>query len=141
MRRPPSFRTSDLGSISAFTALLLVALFALMGLVVDGGTALNARQAAYDEAEQAARVGAGALSVDALRGGVVELDPQAAIAAADAYMVTAGHPGTTTEANAVVTVRIAYRVPTAILGVVGIGSLSVSASASAVDVGGIAKEE
>jgi len=30
---------------------------ALMGLVVDGGSAMSAQQSAYDEAEQAARLG------------------------------------------------------------------------------------
>ena len=56
-------RVSDRGSVTAFVALLLVALVALAGLVVDGGAAMSAHQAAVDEAQQAARAGAGALSV------------------------------------------------------------------------------
>src|SRR5581483_8008697 len=51
-------RRDDDGSVTAFVAVLLVALFALMGLVVDGGTAISAQQSAVDEAEQAARAGA-----------------------------------------------------------------------------------
>jgi len=128
---------SDGGSVSAVVALLLVALFALVGLVVDGGAALTAHQSAVDEAEQAARAGEGALSVDALRNGSVALDPQAAIAAAEAFTVASGHPGTATVTGGVVTVSVHYRVPTSVLGMVGIGSLPVSASASAVDLRGV----
>ena len=125
--------------MSAFVVLLLVALFVVMGMVVDGGSALAAHQSAVDEAEQAARAGAGALSVDALRSGTIQLDPAAAVAAAQAFTVGAGHPGTATVSAGVVTVSISYRVPTSILGIVGIGSLPVSATASAVDLGGVAQ--
>ena len=79
---------------------------ALLGLVVDGGAALTAHQAAEVEAEQAARSGAGAISVDALRAGSVQLDPAAAVAAAERFTAAAGHPGTATVSGGVVTVRI-----------------------------------
>jgi Flp pilus assembly protein TadG len=129
------------GSISAFVVVMLVALFALLGLVLDGGRAMSAQQAAQDEAEQAARAGAGALSVDALRSGQVALNQQAAITSAEAFTVSAGHPGTATVTNGVVTVAIAYRMPTTVLGMVGISSLSVAAHASAVNVHGVTREE
>jgi Flp pilus assembly protein TadG len=129
------------GSISAFLALFALALFALMGLVLDGGSAMNAQQAAYDEAEQAARAGAGALSVDGLRVGSVAIDTQAAIAAAEAYTVSSGHPGTASVADGKVTVNVRYRIPTSILGIVGVSTLSVSATASAVNVHGVTKED
>jgi len=126
------------GSVTAFVVLLLVALMVLLGLVVDGGSALSARQSAMDEAEQAARAGAGALSVDALRDGSLELDPAAAVAAAESFTRAAGHPGTASVTGGVVTVQVQYRIPTDVLGIVGIGSLPVSAKASAVDVQGVA---
>jgi Flp pilus assembly protein TadG len=129
----------DEASVSAFVALMLVALFVVLGMVVDGGTALADHQSAVDEAEQAARAGAGALSVDALRSGSLQLDPQAAIAAAEAFTVAAGHPGSATVSSGVVTVSIRYRMPTSVLGIVGIDSLSVSATASAVDLGGVVR--
>ncbi len=128
---------SEAGSVTAFVVLLLVALFALVGLVVDGGAALTARWSAVDEAEQAARAGEGALSVDALRSGSLQLDPQAAITAAEAFTMASGHPGTATVSDGVVTVSVHYRVPTSVLGLVGIDSLPVSASASAVDLRGV----
>ncbi len=125
------------GSISAFVALLLVALIVLLGLVVDGGSALAARQAATDEAEQAARAGAGALSVQALRAGSLQLDPGAAVNAAEAFAAAAGHPGIATVSQNVVTVVIHFRVGTEVLGIVGIHSLPVSAAASAADLQGV----
>ncbi len=125
------------GSISAFVVLLLVALMVLAGLVVDGGTALSAQQSAADEAEQAARAGAGALSVDALRSGSLQLDPSTAVAAAESFAAAAGHPGTATVSDGVVTVRIRYRVATEVLGIVGIDSLPVSVVASATNVQGV----
>jgi Flp pilus assembly protein TadG len=122
----------DRGAIAAFVVLVMVGLLALLGLVVDGGTALTSRQAAQVEAEQAARAGAGALSVDALRADVIQIDGPAATAAA-------GHPGTAVVVGGVVTVRIRYQVPTAILGLIGVDRLDVSAEAAAVNVGGVTR--
>jgi len=136
MSAPPASR-DQVGSISAFVVLLLVALMVLLGLVVDGGAALSARQSAADEAEQAARAGAGALSVEALRTGSLQLDAGPAVKAAEAFTLVAGHPGTATVSGDVVTVQIHYRVATEVLGLVGIGSLPVSAVASATDVQGV----
>jgi Flp pilus assembly protein TadG len=130
--------TSQEGSISAFVVLFLIALFALMGMVLDGGSALAARQSATDEAEQAARAGAGALSIDSLRSGSVELDQAAAVEAAEQFTVVAGHPGIATVAGGTVTVQIRYRIPTQVLGIIGVTTLPVVASASAVDVEGVA---
>jgi len=139
--RAGSDRAGEAGGITVFVALLAVALFALAGLVLDGGRAVSAQQAAQDEADQAARSGAAALSVDALRTGAVRLDSQTAVADAEAYTVAAGHPGTATVVGNAVEVRIHYRVPTDILGMVGIGTLSVSASARAIDVHGVTREQ
>lgn len=128
---------SERGSITAFVALLVVPLFALLGLVVDGGNAISAQQAAAVEAEQAARAGAGALSVAGLRSGVVALAGQRAVADAVAATVAAGHPGSAVVSGGTVTVHVAYRIPTVILGIVGISSLPVEATATAVDLAGV----
>ncbi len=127
----------DDGALIAFVLLLLVALVALLGLVVDGGAALTAHQAAEVEAEQAARAGAGAISVDGLRDGQVVLDTDAAVAAAEQFTYVSGHPGTASVDAGVVTVTIRYQVPTTVLGIVGIRWLMVSASASAEDLHGV----
>lgn len=130
-------RRADDGALVAFVLLLLLGLMALLGLVVDGGAALTAHQAAEVEAEQAARYGAGAISVDALRSGTVRLEPAAAMSAAEWFTTAAGHPGTATVSDGVVTVRISYRIPTTVLGIIGIGSLGVSAVAAAEDLHGV----
>jgi hypothetical protein len=128
---------TDCGSITAFSVVMLVAIFVLLGMVVDGGTQVSAYQSAVVEAEQAARAGAGALSVDALRSGLVQLNDQQAVAAAEAFTEASGHPGTATVVGQTVTVYVNYRIPTSILGIIGITNLPVSASASAVDVYGV----
>ena len=125
------------GVLTAFVLLLLVAFMALVGLVVDGGAALTAHQAAEVEAEQAARTGAGAISEDALRAGIVQLDAPAAVRAAEDATALSGHPGTATVDGGVVTVRIRYVIPTAVLGMIGIPRLSVTAAASAENLHGV----
>jgi hypothetical protein len=130
---------TERGSVTAFAVLMLVAIFALMGMVLDGGTEVSAHQSAVDEAEQAARAGAGSLSVDALRSGTIRLDDSQAVDRAVEFTVASGHPGTAFVVGQTVTVEIHYRVPTAILGIVGITTLPVSASASAVDVSGVTR--
>ena len=127
----------DSGALTAFALLLLVALLTLVGLVVDGGAALTARQAAAVEAEQAARSGAGALDVGALRSGVVQIDSTAAVAAAEQFAVAAGHPAVASVNGGIVTVHVHYAVATAVLGIVGIRSLGVSATASAQNLHGV----
>ncbi len=134
-------RDADDGSMTAFVALLAVALFAVTGLALDGGSAMVASQAATVEAEQAARAGAQAMSVDSLREGGQELDPRAAENAAQAFMVASGHPGTVTVDDGEVRVRVVYRIPTQVLGIVGIRSLQVTGSASAVDLRGVTRED
>ena len=141
-RRPGGrSRPAERGSLCAFLVLLVVPLFALVGLAVDEGRAMSSQEAAAVEAEQAARAGAGQLSVTGLREGLVELDVPAAIAAAQRYTVVAGHPGTVTVVGSTVTVRVVVRVPTAILGIVGVTAITVSATASADNVHGVAEAD
>lgn len=129
---------SEGGSISAFLALLAVALMALAGLAIDGGRAMEARQAANAEAEQAARAGASALSIGGLREGDLALDVPAAIAAAEAFTDASGHPGSASVIGSTVVVTVDYRLPTDVLGIVGIRSLMVSGRGAATDLMGVA---
>lgn len=130
-------RRSDDGVVTAFVLLLLVAIMVILGVVVDGGRALIAHESAVTEADQAARAGADSLSVDELHSGVVEIDDQAAVEAAQGFMAAAGHPGVAEAANGTVTVTVAYDLPTYLLGLVGVDALHVRATASAIDVHGI----
>lgn len=131
----------EAGSITAFLAVLAVALFALAGLAIDGGRALSVQQQASAEAEQAARAGAQAVSQSALRQGSVVLNPFLARQAALAYLRQIGAQGTATATPFAVTVTVDATVRTTILGIVGIRQLAVHATASASDQHGVAKED
>jgi len=118
-----------------------VALFALLGLVIDGGRAVAAESAATGEAEQAARVGADQISVEAIRSGIVAIDPIAATSAANEYLRSVGSPGVVTVTGQTVSVHIKSSEPTVILGIIGVELIGVSASASATNVHGVTKED
>lgn len=142
-RRPAAgpAAATERASITAFVAVLAVALVALIGLVVDGGAALAATRSATDVAEQAARAGAGALDVGALHAGQVLVDPGAAEQAARSYLAAAGMPGNVTVSHNRVTVAISFEEPTTLLGIIGISHIHVSATASAVDVHGVVRQD
>ncbi|WP_298321721.1 pilus assembly protein TadG-related protein [Haloactinopolyspora sp.] len=84
---------SERGAISAMLVTLIVMLFVLAGLVVDGGFAINARQKIYDDAEQAARAAANQIDIETLRatGEIVILEGQARQKAQE-YMSARGYP-------------------------------------------------
>ena len=133
---------NDTGSLTAFVAVFCLTLFILVGLVVDAGRAVAARSAAMSEAEQAARAGAGQVSVDSLRSGEVAIDPASAIRVANDYLLSVGQlGGTTTVVGQMVTVHIATEDPTTILGIVGIDSIGISVTASAINVHGVTRED
>ncbi|HVC71811.1 MAG TPA: pilus assembly protein TadG-related protein [Acidimicrobiales bacterium] len=129
------------GSLTAFVAVVSTSLFLLIGLVVDAGRAVAARSVAMDEAQQAARAGAGHLSVPALRSGQVQIDPAAAIGAANAYLSSVGQSGTASVVGQTVTVHIVSQEPTVILGIVGINEIHVSVTAQAINVHGVTRED
>ncbi len=133
--------TDEPGSLTAFMAVLAVSLFVLIGLVVDTGRAIAARSAAMDAAQQAARAGAGQLSVAALRSGQVVIDPSEAVMAADAYLSSVGQIGTTSVFGQTVTVHIVGQDPTVILGIVGIDRIGISVTARATNVHGVTQED
>ena len=134
----PRVVRDETGILTAFVAVLTVALLAIAGMAVDSGRAIAAQRLVADEAGQAARAGAGRLSVNALRNGRVSINDAAAIEAAEHYMLVSGHPGTAWVQDGVITVRVVEAVPTTILGIVGVPTITVSATASAVDVSGVA---
>jgi hypothetical protein len=133
--------TDQAGSLTAFVAVFCVTLFVLIGLVVDAGRAIATRSADMSEAQQAARAGAGQLSVDALRSGEIEINPENAMEAANTYLSSVGQTGTTSVEGQTVTVHIVTEEPTVILGIVGIDHIKVSVTASAVNVHGVSEAD
>lgn len=132
----------DAGNASIILVLLAPAIFAVAGLVVDGGRALNARQRATDHAEQAARAAADAVNVDALRtGNGLVIDPLAARTAAERYLTAAGSLGSVSVGPGSVTVTVTATTNTAFFAVIGINQLSVSGTATARPALGVISEE
>lgn len=122
----------ETGRVSAFVVVLTLAILALAGLSLDGGLALAAQVRATGQAESAARAGAQALDLGTYRAtGQVRLDPGQARTRAHDYLTATGVTGTVTASGDAVTVTVTTTHRTQLLGLVGIGALSVHGSASA----------
>lgn len=126
-------RREQWGTASAFVVGFAVVLLACAGLVIDGGTALNARMTLADDVEQAARAGAQEIDVVALRAeDVVRLDQRAAEGRAYGYLGGLGY--TVTSASALgdtVTVAAQDTVAPKLLGLVGVPPFVIRACAAA----------
>ncbi|MHA3700747.1 pilus assembly protein TadG-related protein [Jatrophihabitans sp. YIM 134969] len=123
--------------MSLYVVAITVGLLALAGLVIDGGSAIAAREQAADTAQQAARAGADALSQDSLRdSGGLFASPAAATRAANEVLSTGGVTGTVLVAGDQVTVSVVVHRATAILSALGISELTGSATESATAVRG-----
>ncbi|MBT2611447.1 hypothetical protein J7I97_25110 [Streptomyces sp. ISL-87] len=124
----------DEGGIAIYTAIVTVALLGIIGLAIDGGGKLRATERADAVAMEAARAAGQAIDpADAVTGSGVRVDPEAAQAAAQAYLARAGTQGTATlsddRTQLTVTVQDAYA--TKFLAIVGIGSMSVTGHGNA----------
>jgi Flp pilus assembly protein TadG len=142
--RPARWSGRDDGAATVLLLLLTPALFALAGLVLDGGTHLAARQHAAGLAEQAARAGADQLDTTALRAtGSPRLDETAARTVACRYVHTVEPDATcTAQVNATPTepeveVRIQTHTSTVLLGLIGVNTLRTDAYGTAQAVTGI----
>lgn len=123
--------------MTAFVLLLAIGLFALLGLVAEGGLMLSMREAVLAEAEQAARAGVAVLTPATLRAGGITTGGVPAIRAAEAFMAASGHPGVASDVDGIVTATVTpFRVSTPLLALAGVRSITVSASASATAVAG-----
>jgi hypothetical protein len=96
----------DRGSITALTASVLAGFVVMFALVVGGAEVLRARSDAFGAAAGAARAGAQELDEAAVVQGLVELDPQAAQAAAQSYLAARGATGSVTVSGTDVTVTV-----------------------------------
>ena len=124
----------DGGSIGLYFAIIALAAFAVLGLVVDGGQAFASRERAADVATQAARAAAAALTPDSLRGAPTDLqpDPTAARAAANRLVSDAGAElNDLTIAGNRVSVTVTVHRRTAILSAFGLDEISQTATATA----------
>jgi Flp pilus assembly protein TadG len=134
--------SDERGSVTAFVVIFTVTLVFVAGLVVDGGYLLAAKREANHAAEQAARAGAQRLAVEGLRGGGDHvLNREGAVAAAQSYLGRAGYTGTARAEGDAVVVTVSVSQDMAILGVGGIGTMTVTGHARARNVRGVEQGE
>ena len=131
----------DRGALTLMVAILFPVLVALAGLVIDGGTKLNNAENAFAYAQEAARAGAGQVNRSAAySGGTFTVDQSAALAAARAYLATAGVHGTVApQGSTAISVTVTISAPTKVLSIIGIDHISATSSASASLVTGITR--
>lgn len=131
----PSVLERERGSVTAFTLILIVASLAFAGLVLDAGLAVATKVDTVSSAQACARAGARELDVEALRTrGVVQLDRGTARTTAQDWLRRSGHTGTVTVGADTVTVTITTAHRTQLLNLLGIDSIPVSATETAIAV-------
>jgi hypothetical protein len=118
--------------VTAFVVTFVAALILMTGLVLDGGLVLAAKCRAINEAEAAARAGAQQVATDTYRAsGRFALDTARARAAALAYLATTGDRGMVSVAVDRVVVTVQVTQPMQILGLAGVGAMTVTGHGSA----------
>ena len=123
---------SERGSVLIGGLLLSLALVMVIGLGVDVGHAFLVRRQLTSIADDAALAGSQAIDIPDLHAGHLELNPTEA--RGEALRTITANPATTGQATAStgqVTVTVTRTVPTILLGIVGLHSLTISAHATA----------
>jgi Flp pilus assembly protein TadG len=128
--------------VTALVTIVVPALLSVAGLVLDGGQLLAERRQLRDLANGAARAGAQAVSVDALRGtGRAMIDHAAAEAAASAFLAEAGEDGEVTVEGNVVRVVVRGDVELLLLQLVGVDRREVTGRGEARLARGVSQED
>lgn len=123
---------SEQGAVLVAGLLLTVAMTLVIGFAVDLGRAFIARRDLANVADQAALTGSQAIDLQALHAGHVQLDPT--LARTDAMRVIATERGLRGSASAGaqnIAVTVTRRVPTILLALAGVRTITVSAHATA----------
>jgi len=135
LRRRLCERRDERGVISVWTIMMASGVFLiLLGLVYDGGNAMNERIEAHRAAEQAAR--AAADEMRGVRDGAEGINRATATARANQVLSQAGWSGTVRIEGLEVTVRVTGRSDNAFLGVIGFPSFPVDETGTATSITG-----
>ncbi|WP_100812144.1 MULTISPECIES: hypothetical protein [unclassified Microbacterium] len=116
---------------SSYVAAAVLALVVVIAWVVDGGGQILAQQRAMTLAQDAARVGANAVSGHVVATGAVAIDVTAARAAALEYIAAAGESGSASVIANTVTVTVTASYDTIFAVFPGLETLRAEATASA----------
>lgn len=121
------------GSVSIWLVTASFVMMMLVGLTVDLGGQVHAKQRAHDIAAQAARVGGEQVqAAPAIEGQYLAINAAAAKHAAEAYLTAAHVTGTVTITGGdTITVEVTDVYQPTFLSAIGIGDLTVSGEASA----------
>ncbi len=136
-RRVGRSRRDDRGQVTVWGIFAGLIVLILAGLVFDEGMAMADHVKVWDTAQAAARAGAREIDLPAYRGsGVIRLDPARAANAARAFLSAAGATGTVSATTTTVIVTVHATRRTQLLHLVGVTTLSVSATGTATPVTG-----
>ena len=121
------------GSISIWLAVSSFAMMMLVGLAVDLGGQVHAKERAHDIAAEAARAGGEQVQAPpAIEGRYLAIDTSAARQAAQDYLATSGVTGTVTITGGdTITVDVTDTYTPKFLSIVGVGNLTVTSTATA----------
>ena len=131
---------AESGSVTVFFAVAAIGLFAMVGLVVDGGAKVKAIQRADRVAAEAARAAGQAIDVPtAIVGDDPVVRPGDAVAAAQAYLGASGLQGSVTvlDGGRRLHVRTSADEQTIFLGLIGIHRLTGTGEAEVTLVRGV----
>ena len=122
----------DDGAATLWMVFGTIIIFAVAGLVFDGGTLISGKRDTINDAEEAARAGAQAIDAGSVLAGTgPQLDPAASIARAEQFLATNGWSGTATADTASVTVTITRQQPMTFLQTVGLAERTITGTATA----------
>lgn len=123
-------RRLERGEVSEMVVLLVIALFLVVGLVVDGGAKMTAATEASGIAQQAARTAGQPLDSLPGDGQSATLDTTTAAADAQSYLSQAGATGSVTVIDdTTIEVTVTSSQPTVFLGLIGINTVTATRTA------------
>lgn len=117
-------KRDERGSVSALVMGLVMSFVACAGLAVDGGRLISSKVRVSDEAENAARTGAQA--VTDLRLGVPVVDQARAVRITRDFLGVLGSSGVVSASKFEVCVLVRETVPMTLLSLIGVGSRDVA---------------
>lgn len=120
----------DRGTITLFVAILAVAIFAALSLVVDGARKLAVASHTASAASEAARAGSQQLSGGAITGSAATINSSAAASAARQYLSAAGVQGNVTVNGNTLQVTTQEQWRPLFLGVVGVPAKTITGHAT-----------
>lgn len=134
--------TRDRGSVSLMLAVVVLALFVAVGLVVDGGQKLRSTQRADDAAAEAARAAVQSVQpASTVRGLQPRIDRAAAVQAAQSYLAVAEVSGSASLTGDRLTVTTSTSFTPTFLSLIGLGTQTVTGQASARLARGVGQEQ